>query len=102
MTALAEAAKSRTPMVVLVPEATDRRAGVFVDLPSLAYAVGAEFHRVGPDTATDDAVGGGAPGHFRPRRHGRAGAAARRAGRPDDPRPCRGGRGLGGRRPRRG
>jgi thiamine pyrophosphate-dependent acetolactate synthase large subunit-like protein len=46
LTGIAEAAKSRTPLVVLAPEATNPRSNFFVDLAGLAASVGAEFHRV--------------------------------------------------------
>ncbi|MCW6006789.1 thiamine pyrophosphate-binding protein [Micromonospora sp. CPCC 205371] len=49
LTGLTEAAKSRTPLVVLAPEATNPRSNFFVDLPGLAAAVGAEFRRLGAD-----------------------------------------------------
>ncbi|MEJ3748078.1 thiamine pyrophosphate-binding protein [Actinomycetes bacterium KLBMP 9797] len=51
LTGLTEAAKSRTPLVVLAPEATNPRSNFFVDLPGLAAAVGAEFRRVGAERA---------------------------------------------------
>ncbi|MBM0276049.1 thiamine pyrophosphate-binding protein [Micromonospora tarensis] len=41
LTGLTEAAKSRTPMVVLAPEATAPRSNFFLDLPGLAASVGA-------------------------------------------------------------
>jgi thiamine pyrophosphate-dependent acetolactate synthase large subunit-like protein len=46
LTGLTEAAKSRTPMVVLAPEATAPRSNFHIDLPALAAAVGAGFQRV--------------------------------------------------------
>ncbi|WP_238008645.1 thiamine pyrophosphate-binding protein [Dactylosporangium sp. AC04546] len=46
-TGIAEAAKSRTPLVVLAPEATNPRSNFHLDLPGLAAAVGAGFLRVG-------------------------------------------------------
>ncbi|MEU7946859.1 thiamine pyrophosphate-binding protein [Micromonospora taraxaci] len=55
LTGLTEAAKSRTPMVVLAPEATAPRSNFFIDLPGLAAAVGAEFHRVRATHAAEDA-----------------------------------------------
>ncbi|MFC4007418.1 thiamine pyrophosphate-binding protein [Nonomuraea purpurea] len=41
MTGIAEAAKSRTPLIVLAAEATDRRSNFYVDQAALAAAVGA-------------------------------------------------------------
>jgi len=46
LTGITEAAKSRTPLVVLAPEATNPRSSFFIDLPGLAAAIGAGFHRV--------------------------------------------------------
>ena len=54
LTGITEAAKSRTPLLVLAPEATTPRSNFHVDLPALAAAVGAAFHRVGPDTVHGD------------------------------------------------
>ncbi|GLH99098.1 thiamine pyrophosphate-binding protein [Phytohabitans aurantiacus] len=54
LTGLTEAAKSRTPMVVLAPEATNPRSNFFVDLPGLAAAIGAEFRRLSVDRVTED------------------------------------------------
>jgi acetolactate synthase I/II/III large subunit len=51
MTGLAEAAKSRTPLVVVAAEATEPRSNFYVDQPALAAAVGALSLRV--DTAED-------------------------------------------------
>jgi acetolactate synthase I/II/III large subunit len=51
MTGLAEAAKSRTPLVVIAAEATEPRSNFYVDQPALARAVGAESIRV--DSARD-------------------------------------------------
>ncbi|MGI8522760.1 MAG: thiamine pyrophosphate-binding protein [Nocardioides sp.] len=51
MTGLAEAAKSRTPLVVVAAEATDPRSNFYVDQPALAHAVGALSLRV--DSAAD-------------------------------------------------
>ncbi|MGH3094452.1 MAG: thiamine pyrophosphate-binding protein [Streptosporangiales bacterium] len=53
MTGITEAAKSRTPVVVLAPEATDRRSNFYVDQEALAAAVGAVPMRV---TTAADAV----------------------------------------------
>ncbi|MEH0927216.1 thiamine pyrophosphate-binding protein [Micromonospora sp. CPCC 205558] len=55
LTGLTEAAKSRTPLVVLAPEATVPRSNFFIDLPALAAAVGADFHRVRATHAAEDA-----------------------------------------------
>ncbi|MCX5115634.1 thiamine pyrophosphate-binding protein [Micromonospora sp. NBC_00362] len=54
LTGLTEAAKSRTPMVVLAPEATAPLSNFFIDLPALAAAVGADFHRVRATHAAED------------------------------------------------
>jgi thiamine pyrophosphate-dependent acetolactate synthase large subunit-like protein len=55
MTGIAEAAKSRTPMVVLAAEATAPRSNFRVDQEGLARAVGALSDRVhGPDSAVAD------------------------------------------------
>jgi acetolactate synthase-1/2/3 large subunit len=54
LTGLTEAAKSRTPLVVLAPEATNQRSNFFVDLPGLAAAVGAEFRRLSADRVAAD------------------------------------------------
>jgi thiamine pyrophosphate-dependent acetolactate synthase large subunit-like protein len=54
LTGVAEAAKSRTPVVVLAPEATNPRSNFFVDLPGLAGAVGAAYHRVSAERVADD------------------------------------------------
>jgi len=56
LTGIAEAAKSRTPMVVLAPEATNPGSNFFIDLEGIAAAVGAAFHRVRADRAAADAV----------------------------------------------
>ncbi|MFC7533822.1 thiamine pyrophosphate-binding protein [Actinoplanes sp. GCM10030250] len=59
MTGIAEAAKSRTPMIVLAaePAATALRSNFRVDQDALARAVGAHSDRVhGPDTAVADTV----------------------------------------------
>ncbi|MGY1739639.1 MULTISPECIES: thiamine pyrophosphate-binding protein [unclassified Blastococcus] len=52
LTGITEAAKSRTPLVVVSAEATQPRSNFFVDQPALAEAVGAVSVRV---TAADDA-----------------------------------------------
>ena len=46
MTGLSEAAKSRTPMVLLAADVTERRSNFFVDQDALATAVGAVPMRV--------------------------------------------------------
>ncbi len=46
MTGLAEAAKSRTPLVVLAAEVSEPRSNFYVDQPALAAAVGAVSMRV--------------------------------------------------------
>jgi thiamine pyrophosphate-dependent acetolactate synthase large subunit-like protein len=53
LTGITEAAKSRTPLVVVTAEATQPRSNFFVDQPALAAAVGAVSMRV---TAADAAV----------------------------------------------
>jgi thiamine pyrophosphate-dependent acetolactate synthase large subunit-like protein len=53
MTGIAEAAKSRTPMIVLAAEANDPRSNFYVDQDALARAVGAVSMRV---TSAADAV----------------------------------------------
>jgi thiamine pyrophosphate-dependent acetolactate synthase large subunit-like protein len=54
MTGIAEAAKSRTPMIVLAPEATNPRSNFFIDLEGIAAAVGAAFRRVRAERAAAD------------------------------------------------
>ncbi|MEE6295419.1 thiamine pyrophosphate-binding protein [Georgenia wangjunii] len=57
MTGIAEAAKSRTPLVVLAPQATVTTSNFYVDQDALARAVGAVPVRVtDPATAAADAV----------------------------------------------
>ncbi|WP_447925197.1 thiamine pyrophosphate-binding protein [Georgenia muralis] len=56
MTGIAEAAKSRTPLVVLAAEATAPTSNFHVDQDALARAVGAVPMRVGAGTAAADAV----------------------------------------------
>ncbi|HET6213611.1 MAG TPA: thiamine pyrophosphate-binding protein [Micromonosporaceae bacterium] len=55
LTGITEAAKSRTPMVVLAPEASNPRSNFHIDLAGAASAVGAAFHRVRSQSATGDA-----------------------------------------------
>jgi acetolactate synthase I/II/III large subunit len=55
MTGIAEAAKSRTPLVVLAAEATERKSNFYLDVAGLARAVGAEHVRLrSPETAMDE------------------------------------------------
>jgi thiamine pyrophosphate-dependent acetolactate synthase large subunit-like protein len=54
LTGIVEAAKSRTPLVVLAPEATQPRSNFFIDLPALAAAIGAGFRRVSAERAASD------------------------------------------------
>lgn len=54
LTGITEAAKSRTPLVVLVPEATSARSNFHLDLTRIAVAVGAGFVRVRAEHAADD------------------------------------------------
>jgi len=56
LTGVTEAAKSRTPLVVLAPEATAARSNFAVDLVGLAGAIGAGFRRVTAERAADDAA----------------------------------------------
>ncbi|MGW9597671.1 thiamine pyrophosphate-binding protein [Streptomyces chartreusis] len=53
MTGIAEAAKSRTPLIVLAAEATEPRSNFYVDQEALARAVGAAAVRV---TSAEEAV----------------------------------------------
>jgi thiamine pyrophosphate-dependent acetolactate synthase large subunit-like protein len=54
LTGVTEAAKARTPLIVLAPEATAPRSNFYIDLPAAAAAIGASFLRVGADTAIED------------------------------------------------
>ncbi|MFI9757221.1 thiamine pyrophosphate-binding protein [Streptomyces sp. NPDC051963] len=54
VTGIAEAAKSRTPLLVLAAEVTEPRSNFYVDQEALAHAVGAVTARV---TSAEDAVG---------------------------------------------
>jgi thiamine pyrophosphate-dependent acetolactate synthase large subunit-like protein len=54
LTGIVEAAKSRTPMVVLAPEATSARSNFFIDLPGIAASIGAGFRRVAPERVAAD------------------------------------------------
>ncbi len=54
LTGIVEAAKSRTPLILLAPEATNPRSNFHLDLAGLAASIGAHFHRVGAATTSDD------------------------------------------------
>src|SRR5918996_759955 len=54
LTGIAEAAKSRTPLLVLAPEATAARSNFFIDLEACAGAVGAGFRRVRAEHVYED------------------------------------------------
>ncbi|HEY1627308.1 MAG TPA: thiamine pyrophosphate-binding protein [Streptosporangiaceae bacterium] len=57
MTGITEAAKSRTPLLVLVAEATERRSNFYLDVAGLAASVGAVHERLrSPATAIADAA----------------------------------------------
>jgi thiamine pyrophosphate-dependent acetolactate synthase large subunit-like protein len=57
LTGITEAAKSRTPLLVLTAEATQPRSNFYVDQAALATAVGAVSERVqSPQTAVADAA----------------------------------------------
>jgi acetolactate synthase-1/2/3 large subunit len=57
MTGITEAAKSRTPLLVLVAEAPERRSNFYLDVAGLAAAVGAMHERLrSPATAIADAA----------------------------------------------
>ncbi|NEE04005.1 thiamine pyrophosphate-binding protein [Phytoactinopolyspora halotolerans] len=57
LTGITEAAKSRTPMLVLAAETTAPRSNFFVDQPGLADAIGAHSARLtSAETATQDAA----------------------------------------------
>ena len=57
MTGITEAAKSRTPLIILAGEATAAGSNFAIDQPALAHAVGAEAVRVSSaDTAVDEAI----------------------------------------------
>jgi acetolactate synthase-1/2/3 large subunit len=56
MTGITEAAKSRTPLLVLTAEATDPGSNFYLDVAGLASTVGAVHHRVrSPESAIADA-----------------------------------------------
>ena len=54
LTGLAEAAKSRTPLLVLAPEAASARSNFVLDLPAAARAIGAGFVRVSAERVYED------------------------------------------------
>src|SRR5204863_7407549 len=54
LTGIVEAAKSRTPLVVLAPEAASPRSNFFIDLPGIAAAIGAGYRRVSADRVASD------------------------------------------------
>jgi thiamine pyrophosphate-dependent acetolactate synthase large subunit-like protein len=54
LTGITEAAKSRTPMVVLAPEATSPRSNFHIDLAGIAAGVGAGYVRLRPDRVAED------------------------------------------------
>jgi acetolactate synthase I/II/III large subunit len=54
LTGITEAAKSRTPMVVLAPEVTSPRSNFFIDVAGIAAAVGAGYVRLRPDRVAED------------------------------------------------
>jgi acetolactate synthase I/II/III large subunit len=54
LTGITEAAKSRTPLLVLAPEVSAPRSNFYIDLAACAAAVGAGFHRVRPERVYED------------------------------------------------
>jgi len=54
LTGIVEAAKSRTPIVVLAPEVTSERSNFFINLAGIAASIGAGFRRVDPDRVAAD------------------------------------------------
>jgi acetolactate synthase-1/2/3 large subunit len=57
MTGITEAAKSRTPLLILAAEATAAASNFAIDQPAMARAVGAQAMRVSSaETAVDDAI----------------------------------------------
>jgi thiamine pyrophosphate-dependent acetolactate synthase large subunit-like protein len=54
LTGLTEAAKSRTPLIALAPEATNPRSNFHIDLAATARSIGAEFRRLRADSAAAD------------------------------------------------
>jgi len=56
MTGITEAAKSRTPLIILAPEPPNPRSNFHIDLREAASAVGAKFGRVSSAVGALDAV----------------------------------------------
>ncbi|HEX6335967.1 MAG TPA: thiamine pyrophosphate-binding protein [Jiangellaceae bacterium] len=54
LTGITEAAKSRTPLIVIAPEATAVRSNFFIDLPACSASVGAEFRRIRGERVYED------------------------------------------------
>jgi acetolactate synthase I/II/III large subunit len=54
LTGIVEAAKSRTPLIVLAPEATSPRSNFYIDLAGIAASIGAGFRRVTAERVADD------------------------------------------------
>jgi thiamine pyrophosphate-dependent acetolactate synthase large subunit-like protein len=54
LTGVVEAAKSRTPLIVLAPEATSPRSNFYIDLAGIAAAIGAGYRRVAADRVAAD------------------------------------------------
>ncbi|HEU4539747.1 MAG TPA: thiamine pyrophosphate-binding protein [Jiangellaceae bacterium] len=54
LTGITEAAKSRTPLLMLAPEATAVRSNFFIDLARCAASVGAGFYRVRAERVYED------------------------------------------------
>jgi acetolactate synthase I/II/III large subunit len=54
LTGITEAAKSRTPVIVAAPEATNPRSNFYLDLAAMAGSIGAAFVRVRAESAADD------------------------------------------------
>jgi thiamine pyrophosphate-dependent acetolactate synthase large subunit-like protein len=54
LTGVTEAAKSRTPLLVLAPEATQPASNFYLDLDALAASIGAVVRRVRPETVVAD------------------------------------------------
>jgi acetolactate synthase I/II/III large subunit len=54
LTGITEAAKSRTPVIVLAPEATNPRSNFYLDLAAMAGSIGAAFVRVRADSVVAD------------------------------------------------
>jgi thiamine pyrophosphate-dependent acetolactate synthase large subunit-like protein len=57
LTGVTEAAKSRTPLLVLAPEATAPRSNFLIDLAACAAAVGADYRRLRADNVCQDVDG---------------------------------------------